>query len=361
MKTIMLVCPLARTFNFREQLINKLCRLNYHVVLLSENGPEIEKFLESGCEFKEIHMDRRGKNIFNDGRLIRDYYCVIKDIKPNVVLLYTTKCSIYGGMVCRMLNIPYIVNNAGLIESTGAFSYFLNILYRIGFAGATCMMYQNKQEQHVVQKLLKGKTHFRNIPGSGVDILKYQYTEYPTGDIVVFDFVARVIKIKGIDEYLECAKQVHQKYPQTLFRIYGTLDDDYYREKVMDYEKKSYVKYCGQKSDMRSEIASSSAVIHPSYYEGMTNVVLEHSAMGRPCLGSNIPGVEEAIENGETGYVFEVRNIHDICNKVSRFIELPFEDKVQMGKKARKKMEKEFSREIVTDIYLEEIHNILGK
>ncbi len=361
MKTIALVCPLARTFNFREQLIYKLCQLDYHVVLLSENGPEIENFLESGCKFIEIHMDRRGKNIFNDGRLIRDYYHAIKDIKPDVVLLYTTKCSVYGGMVCRMLKVPYIVNNAGLIESKGFFSCFLNTLYRIGFSRAACMMYQNCQEQNVVQKLLKEKTHFRSIPGSGVDVSKYQYTEYPNGDEIIFDFVARVIKVKGIEEYLECAKQVHQKYPQTLFRIYGTLDDDYYRQKVMEYEKSGYIKYCGQKSDMRPEIASSSAVIHPSYYEGMTNVVLEHSAMGRPCLGSNIPGVEDAIENGETGYIFKVRNINDICDKVSRFIELPFEAKVQMGKKARKKMEKEFSRKIVTDIYLEEIQNILSK
>lgn len=358
----MLICPLARTFIFREQLIFKLRELNYNVVLLSEAGPEMKKFITAGCMFEEIHMDRRGKSLFNDGKLVKDYYKTIKRIQPDAVLLYTTKCSVYGGMVCRLLKIPYIVNNAGLIESKGILSVFLNVLYRIGFSGASCMMYQNDQEQKVVQSLLNNKTHFRRIPGSGVDLNIYQYSEYPENkEEIIFNYVARVMKSKGIEEYLKCAKQVHQAYPKTRFRIYGTFDDNKYKQIVEEYEKAGYVEYCGQKSDMRPEIASASAVIHPSYYEGMTNVVLEHSAMGRPCLGSNVPGVCDGIEDGITGYVFKVKNINSMIEKVCKFIELPYEEKKKMGLNARRKMEVEFDRKIITDIYLHEIHNIIKK
>ena len=357
----MLICPLARTFIFREQLIFKLRELNHNVVLLSEAGPEMKKFIAAGCVFEEIHMDRRGKSLFNDGKLLKDYYKTIKRIQPDAVLLYTTKCSVYGGMVCRLLKIPYIVNNAGLIESKGILSVFLNVLYRIGFSGASCMMYQNDQEQKVVQSVLKNKTHFRRIPGSGVDLNIYQYSEYPeNNEEIIFNYVARVMKSKGIEEYLECAKQVHQAYPKTRFRIYGTFDDNKYKQIVEEYEKAGYVEYCGQKTDMKPEIASSSAAIHPSYYEGMTNVVLEHSAMGRPCIGSNIPGVKEGISHGETGFLFHVRDVSSLVRVVNQFIELPLNQKKEMGKKARLKMENEFDRTIVTDVYIQEIERLLN-
>lgn len=359
-ETIMLICPLARTFNFREQLIFRLKDMGYDVVLVSEDGPEIDKFIKVGCRFENVGMDRRGTNVLNDLKLISDYRKIFKRINPDIVLLYTTKCSVYGGMVCRLLKIPYIVNNAGLIESKGCFAFVLNFLYKVGFVGATCMMYQNDSECTTIQTLLKNKTHYRKIPGSGVDLEQFAYCDYPpdSGEIV-FNYVARVMKTKGIEEYLECAKQVHNKYPNTRFRIYGTFDDDCYQKKVAEYEKKGIVEYYGQMTDMRPAIASASAVIHPSYYEGMTNVVLEHSAMGRPCLGSNVPGVRDGIEEGVTGYIFEKGNVESMVAAVERFIELPFNQKIIMGENARHFMEKRFDRNIVTEIYVREIDKVL--
>ena len=361
-RTVMMVCPLARTFKFREQLIYKMRELKYEVVLVSEHGEELEPFLIAGCKFELVSMDRRGKSLFNDIKLIKAYRKVIGKVKPDIVLTYTTKCSVYGGMICRLMKVPYIVNNAGLIEANGAFALLLNTLYRIGFAGASCMMYQNDCEQRVVQKILGNKKHYRRIPGSGVDLKEYKYADYPDeNNGISFKFVERVMKSKGIDEYLECAKRIKEKYPNTHFRIYGSFDDDTYKTIVEEYERKGYVEFCGQKSDMRPEIASSSAVIHPSYYEGMTNVVLEHSAMGRPCLGSNVPGVCDGIDDGKTGFLFEVKNVDSMVDAVEKFILLPHEEKVNIGRKSREKMEKEFSRDIVTNIYLEEIYKIIKK
>ncbi len=355
----MLICPLAKTFNFRDKLIIRLRQLNYKVVLLSENGPEITRYTQEGCQFEEIQMDRRGTSFLRDSRLIVDYYKTIKRINPDVVLTYTTKCSVYGGLVCRMLKIPYIINNAGLMDSKGILSFVLNLLYRIGFAGASCMMYQNGQEQRVVQNILRNKTHYRRIPGSGVDLEKFTFCDYPNNDEqIVFNFVARIMKSKGIEEYLECAKQIHTENPNTLFRIYGSFDDEKYRRIIDEYEKAGYVKYCGQQSKMQPAIKSAHAVIHPSYYEGMTNVILEHSAMGRPCLGSNVPGVQDGIDNGKTGFVFKVRNVEDMVDKVSTFVKLPYEQKKEMGENARIKMEKEFNRSIITETYIKEIERI---
>ena len=145
------------------------------------------------------------------------------------------------------------------------------------------------------------------------------------------------------------------------FVLYGDYDDDIYREKIRIAEAADEVEYGGIQMDMKPCIEACHAVIHPSYYEGMTNVVLEHSAMGRPCLGSNIPGVADGIEEGKTGFLFSVQDVSSMVEAVEKFILLPHEEKVLMGKAAREKMEREFDRNIVTDIYIEEIDKILNK
>ena len=117
----------------------------------------------------------------------------------------------------------------------------------------------------------------------------------------------------------------------------------------------------GVQMNMRPFIEECHAAIHPSYYEGMTNVVLEHSASGRPCIGSDISGVYESIEDGKTGYICKVRNSGSLIDAVEHFINLSHEKKVVMGKAAREKMEREFDRNIVTNIYIEEINRILAK
>ena len=148
-------------------------------------------------------------------------------------------------------------------------------------------------------------------------------------------------------------------YPNARFIIYGDYDDESYRPRIEELEKCGVVEYGGIQLDMKPCIEKAHAVIHPSYYEGMTNVVLEHSAMGRACIGSDIPGIREGIEEGKTGYLFKVRNVDSMVEKVETFIRLPHEEKAKMGRAAREKMEREFSREIVTNIYLEEIDRIL--
>lgn len=361
MKKIMLISPKDNNFyNFRSELILKLREIGHDVVLVCPYGKKIDYFTERGCRFIDISMDRRGTSIRNDLKLIKDYKKIIKDEKPDVVLTYTSKPSIYAGYVCGKLHIPYIVNNAGLMDTTGMFDKFMKLLYKIGWSKASCIMYQNTYERDVVNKLLHNKVHFRDIPGSGVNLDEFKFAEYPENDdIITFNYVARIVKIKGIDELLECAERIKSKYSNTRFVLYGDYDDDSYRQNVAEFEKRGIVEYGGIQLDMRPYIARSHAVIHPSYYEGMTNVVLEHSAMGRPCIGSDIPGVREGIDDGRTGFLFEVKNVDSIVAAVEKFLGLSHEEKAKMGRMTREKMEHEFSREIVTETYLEEIGKIL--
>lgn len=364
MKTILfLVNKDNVVYNFRKELVMELLNSGYRVVISSPYGKKIDLLVEKGAEFDPLQIDRRGKNILNDLKLIRDYYRQIKRINPDVVLSYTTKCSIYGGIACRMLGKPYIVNNAGLYrnEDFNKIVWFvLRILFRVGFSHANCLMYQNTYERDTLNKIISKKVHYRDIPGSGVNLEEFPMTSYPADDkIIRFNYVARIVKIKGIEELLECATRIKEKYSNTEFILYGDFDDDTYRERVKGLEEKGIVKYGGIQLDMKPCIERAHAVIHPSYYEGVTNVILEHGAMGRPAIASDIPGCREGIDYGMSGYTFPVQNINALVEVVEQFILLPHEKKVAMGMAARKKMENEFDRKIVTNIYMEEIMKIL--
>lgn len=364
MKKILLISPKDNNFyNFRSELILQLKQIGYEVVLCCPYGKKINYFTEHGCQFIDINIDRRGTSVLNDFKLILTYIKIFRKIRPDIVLTYTTKCSVHGGMACRLLNIPYIVNNAGLIDTgipNSKLEKLLKILYKVGFGKASCMMYQNSHERDVINGVLDYKVHYRDIPGSGVNIDEFKFTPYPENDeVITFNYVARIVKIKGIKEFLECAKRIKEKYANTRFVIYGDYDDDEYRNIVDNYQQGGIIEYGGVLFDMKPAIEASHAVIHPSYYEGMTNVVLEHSAMGRVCIGSNISGIREGIDHGITGYLFEPKNSESLIECIEKFINLTNEQKAMMGKAARQKMELEFDRNLVTEIYMDEICGLM--
>lgn len=345
-------------YNFRSELILSLIEEKYEVLLICPYGKKIDYFTERGCRFLDVDVDRRGKSVFKDLSLLKKYRKILKTEKPDIVLTFTTKSSIYGGYICRKLKIPYIVNNAGLMETHGLFKIFMDFLYTVGFKKANCIMFQNSHEMNYIERLLKWRVPYKQIPGSGVNLEKFSFVEYPENDVIIFNFVARIARFKGIEEYLECAKIIKQSYPNTEFRIFGDYDEIQYKTIIENYEQQGIVKYYGVQMDMKPYIAVCNAAIHPSHYEGMTNVVLEHGAMGRPCIGSNIPGVKEGIDDKKTGFMFQVKNTADMVATVENFLKLSILDKKEMGIKARHKMETEFDRRIVTNTYLNCIDEI---
>jgi galacturonosyltransferase len=363
-KVLFLVNKDNVVYNFRKELVYALLDRGYDVYISSPYGSKIDMLTARGAKFVPLEIDRRGKNVFKDFKLVWDYYKTISNVKPDIVLTYTTKCSTYGGMVCRFMRIPYIINNAGMyrVEDFSKLIWFvLKTLYRISYSHASCLMYQNTYERDTLNRIISNKAHYRDIPGSGVNLEEFKLTPYPVDDTIIrFNYVARIVKIKGIDELLECAKRIKSKYKNIEFVLYGDFDDDAYRQKVKELEAKGIVKYGGIQLDMKPCISRAHAVIHPSYYEGVTNVILEHGAMGRPAIASDIPGCREGIDEGKSGYLFPLKDVDSLYASVERFILLPHNQKGMMGKMAREKMEREFDRNIVTNIYLEEIKNILS-
>lgn len=196
------------------------------------------------------------------------------------------------------------------------------------------------------------------IPGSGVNLKWHTFHQYPIEGLkMVFNFIGRVMKNKGIEEYLETAQTIREKYPQTEFHVLGRCEE-HYEEQLKSLQDEGIIVWHGCVPDVRPYIQASWCTIHPSYHEGMANVLLETCAAGRPVITSDINGCKEAVDDGINGFLCKVKDAQDLTEKVERFINTPYKQKVQMGLAARMKVEREFDRNIIVDAYLDEINKI---
>lgn len=348
-------------YNFRKELIERLLNEKNEVYISLPDGKRVEELQKMGCNFIDTFVDRRGLNPIKDLKLLLKYFKILKELKPNVTLTYTIKPNIYGSIACRFKKIPYIVNITGVgtaIESGNLLSKILLKLYKFALKKAKCIFFQNDANKELFEKKKIIHNNARRIPGSGVNLEKNAYVDYPKNAVIKFLFVGRVMQTKGINEFLEVAKIIKEKHKDTEFIILGGYDEEKYKEKVEEYVRKDIVKYEGFQSDVRKYIIESNCLILPSYFEGMANVLLEAASTGRPIIASNIFGCKEAIDDGKNGYIVEVKSVDSLAEKIEKFLNLSYEEQREMGLKGRKKMEKEFDRAIVIASYMEEIGGV---
>lgn len=352
-------------FGFRGELIKRLIRDGYEVIVAFPNGPFGEGEITSkgyGCKFVEIPINRRGKNPVQEALLLRKYYKVIKDILPDVVLSYTVKCDTYGGIVCNHLGIPFIPNITGLgkgLAEGGLTGIITTELYKRAVKNAKCVFFQNEQDKKFFE-LSEIKFGYSVIlPGSGVNLEKFIPLPYPSGEGIVFTYIARVMKAKGIDQFLEAAKVIKAELPNTQFHICGYCEEDY-KNIINEAVDKGIVVYHGMVKNIVEIEQMSSCIVLPSFHpEGVSNVLLEAAASARPVITTDRPGCRDAVDDGISGFLIKERSSEDLIDKIRKFIALSIEKRIQMGLAGRQKMEREFDRQIVVDAYLREIEKVI--
>lgn len=348
-------------YKFRKELIQQLVK-HHKVYICLPYGNFIPDLCSLGTIFIPCELlDRHGTNPVKDLKLILYYKKILRKYKPDLVFTYTIKPNVYGGLACGSLGIPYVVNVTGLgtaIENGGFIKKITLILYKIGLKKAQKVFFQNKSncDFMVKNRIINGL--YDILPGSGVNLNQYKVTDYPEGEVVNFIFVARIMKEKGIDQYLEAAEYIRNKYPKTRFHVCGECEQDY-KDKLQEMQNREIINYHGLVRNIAEMHKVSSCTIHPTYYpEGISNVLLESCACGRPIITTNRPGCREVIEDGINGYVIEEKNSKDLIKKIEKFLTLSIDERKQMGLAGRMKVEKEFNRDIVIHKYLDEIRNI---
>lgn len=349
-------------FKFRKELIQELVK-SHDVYISLPYGEFIPQLVKLGTNFIDTPISRRGTNPITDLKLLMNYKKIIKELNPDVVLTYTIKPNVYGGLASRMSGVPYITNITGLgtaVENDGILQKITMYLYKVSLKEAKCVFFQNKENEEFFEKRNITIGNHSLLPGSGVNLEYYSLLDYPSDGVIHFLFIARVMKEKGIDQYLEAAEYIKGKYPQTAFHILGFCEQDY-KDKLKKMQEKGIIEYHGMQNDIRRFHEISHCTIHPTYYpEGMSNVLLESAASGRPIITTNRSGCREIVINGINGYIIEQQNSKDLIEKIEKFLNLDQKTKMQMGLAGRKKVEKEFDRKLVVDAYIKEIEKCVN-
>jgi galacturonosyltransferase len=361
-KVLLLVNRDFVLYNFRLELVERLLAEGYEVFISLPYGERVDEMVEMGCHFYPIVIDKRGKNPFKDIGLIRQYKTLFRNLRPDVILTYTTKVNIYAGIYAGKMHIPYLMNISGLgtaVEYKNPLQNFMIALYRKAAQKTSCLFFQNQENEDFFERHHMYSGRKKLLPGSGVNLERWYLMDYPSdAEGVEFLYIGRVIREKGIEEYLSVAKQIRQEYPDTVFRVLGPCDGDYERQ-LAEYENQGIIRYHGMVPDTREYLQNAHCTIHPSYYpEGISNALLESAACGRPIITTNRSGCRETVEDGTTGFIFEQRNEGQLLDCVRKFLALDNETRREMGIAGRRKMEREFNRQVVIDAYMEEIEQI---
>lgn len=353
----------AGLYGFRNELLRELCK-KYKVFILAKDTGNREDLCRMGCKYIPADIDYHGTNPIKELKLLEFYRKTIKTIRPGIVLTYTIKPNIYGGLICSQQKIPYIANITGLgtaVESRSLLQFFSIPLYRLGLRNAYTVFFQNQENLEFMLKKHIVSGRYDLIPGSGVNLDRYRMLDYPQSETINFTFISRVMREKGIDLYLEAAKVIHAKYPNTCFHIYGNCDDQY-KSVLKEYDQSDAVVYHGYTTDVIGVHRLSACTVHPSFYpEGMSNVLLESAACGRPVITTDRAGCRETVEDGITGFIVKQKDCQDLIDKIEKFLQLSWEQRREMGYAGRAKVEAQFDRKIVVNRYLEEIQRGLQK
>lgn len=371
MKVLILANNDVGLYKFRKELISELLHPGSFLVdrtakpcevfISLPNGGFVPELVDMGCVFIDTPLERHGTNPIAELKLKSRYKQIIREVRPDIVFSYTIKPNIYGGMACKTLKTPCIMNITGLgtaVENGGVLQKIMLLLYRLALPGAKKVFFQNSENERFFaeRNLADGKRDM--LPGSGVNVDHYSVLDYPSEDTVEFVFISRIMKEKGIDQYLEAAKTIRKKYPQTRFHICGACEPEYDGELQKFIDDKTVI-YHGLVKDIAAIHKVTHCTVHPTYYpEGMSNVLLEACASGRPIITTDRAGCREIIDDRINGFVVKPKDSDDLIDKLERFIDLPYEQKKAMGLAARAKVEKDFNRQIVVRKYLEELNGM---
>lgn len=337
-------------YDFRKDLMIALQEKAevYAVVPHNDRWDELQALADRVIE---LPIDRRGMNPARDAKLLGQYRAILKRLRPDLVLTYTIKPNIYGGLVCRELHIPYAVNITGLgsaIENGGWLKRFVLALYKPALAGASVVFFENTRNRDtLVAAGVVPQGRDVVLSGAGVNLEDYPYQPYPQEGAVRFLFVGRVMHEKGVDELFAAARRLKRAYGDGVeFHIVGSFEEGY-KPLMEELEQTGVVKYHGYQSDMKRFYAIADCVVLPSYHEGMSNVLLEAAASGRPLITSDIPGCREAVEPGVSGYLCPARDADALYAVMRQFLELPPAQRAAMGCRGRERMERQFGKATV--------------
>lgn len=346
-------------YAFRRELIERLCRQGHEVYISMPEDERNGYFEDMGCRLIITPVSRHGMNPLKDMKLIADYRRMMRQLRPDVIFSYTIKPNIYGAMAANALGLRQVCNvtgTGGTFVKKSAVGLIVKQLYRLSLRRAYKVFFQNAGDRDFFIANGMVKDNYEMLPGSGVNLEQHRLCPMPEGEEIGFIFIGRIMALKGLEQYLDCARYIRGKYPNTRFYIAGFTEEADYDRMIRACADEGVVEYLGFQEDIDRWIRACHCTVLPSVGgEGVPNALLESAATGRVCIASRISGCEAAVEDGVTGYLFTPGSSEELMEKAESFLSLSREQMAAMGRAGRAKMEREFDRELVIEKYLREV------
>jgi glycosyltransferase involved in cell wall biosynthesis len=347
--------------NFRPGLIRALRRAGYEPIVVAPQDPAVDQRMrELDVERIPIVVERSGLNPWADLRLLSRYRQLLKRLRPVAYLGYTIKPNIYGSWAAASLGIPSIPNVSGLGTAfirPGVLQEVVTRLYRVGFRRAPTVFFQNAEDMQLfVGRRIIRPDQARLLPGSGIDL--EHFTPAPlAGTGPTFLLVARLLRDKGVYEFVAAARALRSSMPEARFQLLGPIDEGnrtaITRADLDSWIGEGLIEYLGATEDVRPFIAAATAVVLPSYREGLPRSLLEAAAMSRPLIATDVPGCRDVVEDGVNGYLCAVRDAASLASSMRRIADLPLQERLVMGEAGRRKVEERFDERVVVRAYLD--------
>ncbi len=337
-------------YRFRLELIQELMK-NHEVVLSMPFVGHEDDFQAMGLKCIKTDLDRRSINPKKDFGLFLTYRKLLKQEQPDMVITYSIKPNIYAGLACSMAGIPYCANVQGLgtaFQRKGL-AQFVTVLYKSAFRKVRTVFFENEgNAQEFIDRNIIPRERITLLPGAGINLEAYPQVAYPDNEVVRFLYLSRIMKEKGIDELFAAMRRLHGELgSKVVLDLVGFFDDDYYKEQVDQLVADGIAVFHGFQTEPRPYYAAADCVVLPSYHEGMSNVLLEAAATGRPVITSDIHGCKEAVDEGVTGLLCAVKDTDSLYEQMLRMVQMTKAERQAMGDAGRAKMEREFEKTLV--------------
>lgn len=336
MSKVVIIGALAESLvNFRGDLIKSLVVAGHDVVAMADHTDDVTRTrIEAlGASFRSYPVRRNGMNPRFDLATLLSLRAAFTEINPAVVLAYTIKPVIWGGLALRSLRMKVrfyaLITGLGLAFQPGGFKQtaltgLVTRLYRLALTRAEKVVFQNQDNRQVfLERQIVDDRRCVIVSGSGVNMSHFDVTCLPQGN-VVFLTIARLLGDKGLREYAQAAHIVKKRYPVAVFNLVGPADpspDGIPLAEVETWQESGAVNYLGASADVRPFIERCHVYVLPSYHEGMPRTVLEAMATGRPILTTDVPGCRETVVSGENGYLVPKQNAEALAERMIWFIE----------------------------------------
>ena len=369
MKKISIISNSAfNIYNFRLTLAEEIIKKGYELFFIAPYDEFTSKITQRGFMIKNVSVNPKGSNIIEDKKTIDEFKRIFRVYSPDLILNFTIKPNIYATLAASSLNIPAINTVTGLgtvFIKENFVTDIVEILYKISFSKATKIFFQNYHDRDLfIKKNIVKKECTGIVPGSGVDTIRFFPREKRKNrDKFVFLLIGRMLKDKGLEEYIEAAKIIKKRYDNVEFQLLGSLEVEnktlISKKKMYEWVRNGTVSYLGSTFKVEDYIADADCVVLPSYREGLPKSLLEGASMQKPLIATDVVGCIDVVKDGFNGFLCEAKSSESLAQACEKMLLLDKKSRFLMGENGRKLVLDKFDEKFIIKTYLDEIQKVV--